>query len=167
MPQVLPYDEVAEYTYSLNSKQREAFKVVHTWEKDFVKNDRQNVKSIPIFLSGSERQVNLIWWKWYTTSCKKICFITVKIHKNWEYFLLTPIGVLAINVGGIIIHSGHGVKPEITLLGLNSKYCRQIMALRNRLPEFKFLIIDELSMVSYDLCTDIHSRLAKIFKMIP
>ena len=41
------------------------------------------------------------------------------------------------------------------------------MALRNRLPEFKFLIIDELSMVSYDLCTDIHSRLGKIFKMIP
>ena len=53
MSQVLPYDEVEECTYSLNSKQREAFKVVHTWEKDFVKNDRQNVKPIPIFLSGS------------------------------------------------------------------------------------------------------------------
>ena len=41
------------------------------------------------------------------------------------------------------------------------------MALRNRLPEVKFLIIDEFFIVSNDLCTDTHSRLAKIFMMIP
>ena len=50
------------------------------------------------------------------------------------------------------------------LLGLNDK---SKAPLRNRLPELKFLIIDELSMVSSDLWTDIDSRLREIFMAIP
>ena len=40
-------------------------------------------------------------------------------------------------------------------------------ASRNRLSEVKLLIIDELSMVSSDLWTDIDSRLGEISLMIP
>ena len=50
------------------------------------------------------------------------------------------------------------------LLGLNDK---SKAPLRNRLPELKFLIIDELSMVSSDLWTNIDSRLREIFMAIP
>ena len=39
--------------------------------------------------------------------------------------------------------------------------------LKNRLPEIKILIIDELSIVSSDLGTDIDSRFGEIFTMIP
>ena len=49
-------------------------------------------------------------------------------------------------MGGTTIHFGLGIKPGVKLLGLNDK-----SALRNKLLEKKFLIINELSMVSSDL----------------
>ena len=53
--------------------------------------------------------------------------------------LLGPTGMSAVNVCGTTIHSGLGIKPGIKLLGLNNK---SKAALRNKLPEVKFLIID-------------------------
>ena len=58
-------------------------------------------------------------------------------------FLLGPTGIY---MGGTTIHFGLGIKPGVKLLGLNDK-----SALRNKLLEKKFLIINELSMVSSDL----------------
>ena len=43
MPQVLSDDEIAKDINSLNSKQREVFNVVHTWAKNFVKCDGQDL----------------------------------------------------------------------------------------------------------------------------
>ena len=67
--------------------------------------------------------------------------------------LLIPTGISAANIGGITIHSGLGIKPGIRLRGLNDK---SKAALRNKLSEVKFLIVDELSMVSTDLWVDIN-----------
>ena len=67
-------------------------------------------------------------------------------------------------MGGTTIHSGLEIKPGTKLLGLNYK-CKA--ALRNRLSKVKLLIIEELSMVSSDLWTDIDSRLGEICMMIP
>ena len=67
-------------------------------------------------------------------------------------------------MGGTTIHSGLEIKPGTKLLDLNDK-CKA--ALRNRLSEVKLLIIEELSMVSSDLWTDIDSRLGEICTMIP
>ena len=78
--------------------------------------------------------------------------------------MLGPAGISAVNIGGTTIHSGLGIKPGAKLLGLNDK---SKAALRNRLSEVKFLIIDELSMVSSDLWTDTDSRLGEIFMMFP
>ena len=71
---------------------------------------------------------------------------------------------IAVDIVGTIIHSGLEIKPGIKLLGLNDK---SEAALRNRLSELISLIIDELSMVSIDLWTDIDSRLGEIFVVIP
>ena len=60
------------------------------------------------------------------------------------------------NISGTTINFVLGIKPRTKLLGLNSKFNA---ALRNRLSEVKLLIIDELSMVSSDLWTDIDSKL--------
>ena len=78
--------------------------------------------------------------------------------------LLGPTEISVVNIGGTTIHSGLGIKPGIKLVGLNDK---SKTALRNKLSEVKFLIIDELSMVSSNLWIDINSRLKEIFVMIP
>ena len=44
MSQILPGDEITEDINSLNSKKQEVFKVVHTWDKDYVKYDGHNVE---------------------------------------------------------------------------------------------------------------------------
>ena len=41
--------------HSLNSKQREVFNLVHTWDKDCVKYDGHDVEPMHIFLLGSGR----------------------------------------------------------------------------------------------------------------
>ena len=87
-----------------------------------------------------------------------------KNPEKLKVLLLGPTGISAVNIGGTTIHSGLAIKPGTKLLGLNDK-CKS--ALRNRLAEVKLLIMVELSMVSTDLWTDIHSRLGEIFMMIP
>ena len=81
-----------------------------------------------------------------------------------KVLLLGPTRISAVSLSGTTIHSGLGIKPGTKLLGLNDK---SKAALRNRLSEVKLLIIDELSMVSRDLKTDIDSRLGEIFMIVP
>ena len=83
---------------------------------------------------------------------QKHCFIIVRSLKNQELFYL----YLRVNISGTTIHSVLGIKLRTKLLGLNGKFNA---ALRNRLSEVKLLIIDELSMASSDLWTDIDSKL--------
>ena len=53
MPQMLTGDEISEGINSLNLKQRQMFNMVHTWGKDHVNNNGNNVQLIHIFTSGS------------------------------------------------------------------------------------------------------------------
>ena len=98
----------------------------------------------------------------------KHCFIIVRTLRNQEFFQLQGYqgltGISTVNIGGTTIHSGLAIKPGTKLLGLNNK---SKAVLINRLSEVKVLIIDELSMVSSGLWTDIDSRLGEIFMMIP
>ena len=78
--------------------------------------------------------------------------------------LIGPTGILAIIVGGATSHSDFGIKPGSKLLRHNDK---SKDAIRNKLLEVKFLIIDELPMESSVLWTYINSRLGGAFVMIP
>ena len=80
-----------------------------------------------------------------------------------KVLLLEPTGISVVSIGGSTFQSGLGIKPGIKLLDLNAK---SKAALRNRLSEVKFLIIDELSMVWSSLWTDIEPSLRVIFAMI-
>ena len=71
---------------------------------------------------------------------------------------------MAVNAVGTAIHSGLETKLGTRLLWLIDMFK---VALRYRLLLVKFLNIDELSMVSSDLWTDIDSRLGEIFMTIP
>ena len=59
-----------------------------------------------------------------------------------------PSRISPVNVAETTIHSGLGIKPETKLLGLNDK---SKTALRNTLSEVKFLVSDEICMVSSEL----------------
>ena len=54
MQQILPDEEIATGINSLNSKQRGAFNVVHSWTQNYVKYDGHDVEPVHIFLSGHE-----------------------------------------------------------------------------------------------------------------
>ena len=59
--------------------------------------------------------------------------------------------------------SGFGIKPGMKLLGLNDK---SKAALRNSLLQVKFLIIDELSIISSGLWTDIYKIYNDVEKLL-
>ena len=96
-------------------------------------------------------------------AASKLLLYHCKHPENPRVLLLGPTGITAVNIGETIIHSGLGIKPGIRLLGLNDK---SKAALRNKLSEAKYLIIDELSMISSDLWVDINSRLQEIYMII-
>ena len=98
----------------------------------------------------------------YSTMSKPLLY-HCKDPEKPRVFLLGPTGISAVNIGGPTIRSCLAIKPGTKLQGLNGK---SKAALKNRLSEVKLLIIDELSMVSSDLLTDIDSRLGEIFMMI-
>ena len=98
----------------------------------------------------------------YNAISKTLLYIC-KDPEEPRVLLLGSTGISAVNIGATTIHYGLGIKLGIKLLGFNDK---AKAALRNMLSKVKFLIIDELSMVSSDLCTVIDSRLGEIF-MIP
>ena len=164
MPQILQDGEIAKGVNSVNSKQREVFNVVYKWTKDYVKCNGHNVEPVYIFLSGSGGTGKSHLVKVIYNAISKTLIYHCKDPDKPRVLLLGPTGISAVNIGEITIHSGLGIKPGIKLLGLNDK---SKAALRNKLSEVKFVIIDELSMVSSNLWIDINSRLEEIFTIIP
>ena len=159
MRKILPYDKFAEGINSLNSKQREVFNVVHTWAKDYVKYDKRNVEPTHMFLSGSGSTGTSHLLKVIYNAISNTLFYRCKDPEKPRVLSLGPVGISAVYIGGTIIHSTLGIKPGIRLLGLNVKYKEN---LKNGLSEVKFLIIDELSVVSSDLWQDIDSLDMKV-----
>ena len=145
IPKKFPDNDIAEGINSLNSKQREVFNVVHTWAKDYVKYNGHNVEPVHIFLSGSGGSGKSHLVKVIYNAISKTLLYHSKDTEKPRVLMLGPTGISAVNISRITIHSGLGIKPGAKLLGLNDK---SKAALRNRLSVLKFLIIDELSMVS-------------------
>ena len=98
-----------------------------------------------IFLSGSGGSGKSHLVKVIYNAISKTLLYHSKDTEKPRVLMLGPTGISAVNISRITIHSGLGIKPGAKLLGLNDK---SKAALRNRLSVLKFLIIDELSMVS-------------------
>ena len=129
--------------------------MVHKWTKEHVKCNGHNVEPIHIFLSGSGGTGKSNLMKVIYNAISKTLLYHCKDPEKPRVLLLGPTGISSGDIGGTTIHLGLGIKPGIRLLGLNEK---SKAAIRNKLSEVKFLIIDELSMVSSDLWIDINSR---------
>ena len=117
-----------------------------------------------LFLSGSGGTDKSYLVKVICNAISKTLLYHCKDHDKQRVPLLGHTGISAVNIGRTTTHSGLGIKPGTKLLGLNDK---SKAALGNRLSEVKLLIIDELSVVSSALWTDIDSRLGEIFMTVP
>ena len=130
--------------------------MVYKWAKDYVKYDGHNIEPIHIFFSDSGGIGKSHLGKVIYNAISK----TLLYHcKDQEKLGLGPIGISAVSTFGITIHSGLEIKLGPKLLRLNDK---SKVALRNRLPEVKFLITDELSAISSDLWPEVDSWLGEI-----
>ena len=140
--------------------------MVHTWPKDYLKFDGHDVEPVHVFLSGSGGTGKFHLVKIIYNAISKSTFYRCKAPEKPKprVRLLGPTGTLAVNIVGTTIHTGLGIKSRTKLLGLNGK---SKAALRNGLSEAKFLIIEELYMVSSRLWKYIDSRLGEMFMMIP
>ena len=116
MPQILPDDEIAEGINYFNLKQREVFNLFHTWAKDSIKDDENNVKPIHIFLSGSGSTGKSHLVKVIYNVILKTLLCHCKDPEKPRVFLLRPTGMSAVKMGGTTIRSGFRIKTGIKLL---------------------------------------------------
>ena len=163
MPQILTDHEIPEGISSLNSKKREVSYEGHKLANKYVKRNEHNVETIQIFLLGSGGTGKSHLVKVICNAISKTLLYHCKDPEKPRVFSLGPTEISEVNAGGTTTHSGLDIKPGIRLFGLNNK---SKTALRNKLSEVKFLIIDELSMVSSNLWVYSNSRLQEIVMII-
>ena len=161
---VLQDSLINENIRSFNVKQRQVFDVIHKWARDYVKNlSSKHVKYIKpfhIFLTGGAGVGKSHLIKTIFISISKLLSFKGGDPEEPRILILAPTGVAAINIDGTTIHTALGINVGHKLYPLND---RQGGTLRNKLSEIKFIIIDEISMVSSVLFYQVHQRLNEIF----
>ena len=93
----------------------------------------------------------------------EILFYHCKDLEKPKVLLRWTTAISAVNIGGTTIHSGISIKSASKLLGLNNRYKA---ASRNNLLQLKFLIVDEIFVVSKDLWTNSDSSLREVFMIL-
>ena len=155
---------INENIQSLNVKQRQVFDGIHEWARDYVKNlsckHVKYIKPFHIFLTGGAGVGKSHLIKTIFMSISKLLFFKGGDPEKPRILILAPTGVAAINIDGTTIHTALGINVGHKLYPLND---RQRGILRNNLSEIKFIIIDEISVVSIVLSYQIHQRLNEIF----
>ena len=155
---------ISENIRSLNAKQRQLFEVIHKWSRDYMKNlsskTIKNIKPFHIFLTGGAGVGKSHLIKTIYMSMNKVLMYKGRHPEKPRILLLAPTGVAAINIDGAAIHTALGITVGSKLYPLND---RQRGILQNKFAEVKFIIIDEISMVSSVLFYQVHQRLNEIF----
>ena len=137
--------------------------MVHTWAKDYEKHNG-NLEPVQIFFSGSGGTGKSHLGKVTYNAISKSMLYQCKDPENPRVLLLVHTEISAVSIGETAIHFGLVIKPGTDLLGLNEK---SKATLSSGLSEVKLLITDKLSVVSFNLWTDVDSRLGEIFLIIP
>ena len=118
------------------------------------------VKPFHIFLTGGAGVGKSHLIKTIFMSISKLLSFKGGDPEKPRILILAPTGVAAINIDGTTIHTALGINVGHKLYPLNDRQCG---ILRNKLSEIKFIIIDEISMVSSVLFYQVHQRLNEIF----
>ena len=120
----------------------------------------KKVKSFHIFITGGAgvekfHLIKIIFW-----SLNKVLWYKCGDADKPRILLLPPTGVAVININETTIHSGLGINVGSKLYPLNDQ---QHAVLRNKLSEVRFIITDEISMVSSVLIYQVNQQLNEIF----
>ena len=140
---------INENIRSLNVKQRQVFDVIQKWARDYVENLSSKhvtyIKPFHIFLTGGAGVGESHLIKTIFMSLSKLLSFKGGDPEKPRILILAPTGVAAVNIDGTKIHTALGINVGHKLYPLNDL---QHGILRNKLSEIKFIIIDEISMVS-------------------
>ena len=149
----------------LSVKQRQVLYIVHKRSRDYIKylNLRVLKKVAPfyIFLTGGGGVSKSHLIKTIHISLTKVLMHKGGNPEKPRILLLAPTGVAAININGITVHTDLSINVRSKMYPLNG---RQKATLRTRLSVVRFVIIDEISMVSNALSYEVHQRLNEIFQ---
>ena len=99
-----------------------------------------------------------IWLKQFICPLGKFFYIKVVVQKNQEFFLLSSTAVAVININETTINTALGINVWAKMFPLND--CQRA-TLRNRLSEERFIIADEIYLVSSAPFCLLHDRLMK------
>ena len=160
-------DEYRATVRSLNVKQRYAFEIILKWHRDKVKHlaslQPMAVDPIYLFISGGAGAGK-------SHVIKSVYQTVIKTFKHGPLnpdvpvvLLLAPTGVAAINIGGTVINSALGIPKDVFGEHIGFLPHERLSTLRHKLSDLKFIIIDEISMVSNRMLKHIHERLKQIF----
>ena len=170
VPDLMPDSELNTKIRSPNENRQQLFNILQSWAKQQVKNKSLSylsiIESLHIFLTGdADCGKSFLMKVIYQALTKTLSYGNSSVHKP-KVLLMASTGVAAINIDGTTIHTalnipvGHFGK---NLASLNDKIKS---SLRNRLPDLKVIIIDEISMISNDLLYYVHLRLNEIFDCV-
>ena len=153
--------------WSLNQKQREVFDIVHDWAKRSVKNLSSKstcvIEPLHIFVTGNAGCGKSFLTKvLYQSLTKTFSCRNPELDKP-KVLLLAPTEVASVNIDRSTIHTGLGIPIGNFGNKLPRLSDKMKSNLRNKLPQVKVLILDEISMVSNDLLLHVHLRLVEIF----
>ena len=140
---------INENIRSLNVKQRQVFDVIYELARYYMKNlfskHVKYIKPFHIFLTGGAGVGKSHLIVTIFMSIIKLLSFKGGDPEKPGILILAPTGVAAINIDGTTIHTALVINVGHKLYPLNDG---QRGILRNKLSEIKFIIIDEISMVS-------------------
>ena len=120
----------------------------------------KKVKPFHIFLTGGGGVGKSHLIKTIYMSINKVLMYKGGNPEKPRILLLAPTGVATVNINRTTIHTALGIDVGGKLYPL--KNCQRGI-LRNKLAEVKFIIIDEISMISNVLLYQVHQRLNVIY----
>ena len=168
IPDIWPHDKYNKHIQSLNSEQYQVFQIILSWCRSYMQphNPNEKLTSLHLFISGGAGtgKSHLIKALYQT--------IQITLRKEGEtpdlpkVLLLAPTGPAAFNIQGMTIHSAllisvlHSKGKNKSHMSLSDD---KRNTLRSKLSSLKFIIIDEISMVSSNLFLQMHNRLDELF----
>ena len=165
-------EALGEKIRSLNKLQREVFDFVNKWARDQIKSKNckalEKPQPIHLFVTGSAG----------TGKSHLLATIRHILVKSLSYnegpvdkarvLMLASTGVAAVIVDGATIHSASALSPKRNHnKGIPKLRDKKRCMLQNKYSLISVIIIDEISMVSNKLLSNVHQQLLEIFGCSP
>ena len=164
---LMPDNELNPKIRSLNEKKRQVFNIVQSWAKPYIKSKpvsyQSNIEPSHSCLTGDKRcGKSLLMKVIYQALTKTLSLGNVSVDTP-KVLPMAPTGVAAINIDDTTIYTALNIPVGHFGKNLSSLNNKIKYSLRNRLPDLKVIIIDEISIISNDFLHYVYLRLNEMF----